>query len=98
MPRKIIIVDWDGVTEALCSGQLTKIEQFASLYKISRPTAKKMLSEKYGPGIRFHRGRGGGMSYYEDQRPMRSDGDSHNTESRQQALANIAALDEELGL
>lgn len=63
MPRKTITVSWDSVTAALTSGQLTKIEQFASQYNISRPTAKKMLAEKYGNAIVFNRGRAGGIVF-----------------------------------
>ena len=61
MPRKTITVDWNAVTSALSSGQMTKIEQFATQYGISRPTAKKMLADKYGTQIVFNRGRAGGI-------------------------------------
>ena len=63
MPRKTINVDWNAVTTALSSGQMTKIEQFASQYGVSRPTAKKMLADKYGNNIIFNRGRAGGIVY-----------------------------------
>jgi DNA-binding IscR family transcriptional regulator len=63
MARKTINVDWDSVTAALTNGQMTKIEQFATQYGISRPTAKKMLAEKYGNAIVFNRGRAGGIVF-----------------------------------
>lgn len=63
MSRKTITVDWNAVTSALTSGQMTKIEQFATQYNISRPTAKKMLAEKYGNAIVFNRGRAGGIVF-----------------------------------
>jgi hypothetical protein len=63
MPRKTITVDWDSVTSALTSGQMTKIEQFATQYGVSRPTAKKMLADKYGSAIVFNRGRAGGIVF-----------------------------------
>jgi|APGre2960657404_1045060.scaffolds.fasta_scaffold26047_2 hypothetical protein len=63
MPRKTITVDWDSVTSALSSGQMTKIEQFATQYGVSRPTAKKMLADKYGSAIVFNRGRAGGIVF-----------------------------------
>lgn len=63
MPRKNITVDWTVVTSALSSGSMTKIEQFATQFAISRPTAKKMLAEKYGNQIVFNRGRAGGIVF-----------------------------------
>lgn len=64
MPRKTnVTVNWDSVTEQLTSGQMTKIEQFATAYSISRPTAKKMLAEHYGNAIVFNRGRSGGIVF-----------------------------------
>jgi hypothetical protein len=63
MPRKIVNVDWSIVLNGLTSGSITKIEHFASMYNISRPTAKKMLAEKYGSSIVFTRGRSGGIVF-----------------------------------
>lgn len=63
MPRKVINVDWTHVTAALTNGQWKKIEQFADFVGVSRPTAKKMLAEKYGNAITFNRGRSGGIVF-----------------------------------
>lgn len=62
--RKTITVNWDDVTVALETGQLTKISSFAETHQISRPTAKKILKEKYGNAIRFQRGRNGGIAFH----------------------------------
>lgn len=63
MARQKISVDWNAVSEDLASGQLTRIEQFATARGISRPTAKKLLAEHYGNAIIFVRGRSGGIVY-----------------------------------
>lgn len=63
MAKKNINIDWDSTTKKLENGEITKIEQFASQYGISRPTAKKLLSEHYGTQIIFNRGRAGGIVF-----------------------------------
>jgi hypothetical protein len=56
-------VNWTEVEQNLSDGSLTKIEQFATKYTVSRPTAKKMLSDHFGSRLLFKRGRNGGMVF-----------------------------------
>ncbi len=56
-------IDWNLVTQSLANGQISKISDFAEMYNMSRPTAKKILKEKYGDGIAFRRGRHGGILF-----------------------------------
>lgn len=70
MARKKISVDWDNVTSRLSDGSLNKLEQFAEQYGISRPTAKKLLQDKYGSSIVFVRGRSGGIIYNPSASPV----------------------------
>jgi hypothetical protein len=57
------VIDWVMVTDHFTTGKITKIEQFASMFNVSRPTAKKMLEEYYGNRILFKRGRNGGIVF-----------------------------------
>lgn len=63
MTKKNINIDWDSTTKQLENGEITKIQQFAVKYGISRPTAKKLLSDHYGTQIVFNRGRAGGIVF-----------------------------------
>jgi len=56
-------INWNEISIKLSSGEYTKIEQFATLWGVSRPTAKKMLATKYGSQILFNRGRSGGIVF-----------------------------------
>jgi hypothetical protein len=56
-------INWSVITDGLTDGSITKIEQIAKMIGVSRPTAKKLLTEKYGPNLIFKRGRSGGLVY-----------------------------------
>ena len=70
MARNSVTVDWNSITLRLTDGSLTKIEQFATQHGISRPTAKKMLSDHYGSQIVFVRGRSGGIVFNPSGSPV----------------------------
>lgn len=68
--RKTVNIDWNATTTALTNGQLTRISDFAAQYGISRPTARRLLSEHYGASIGFQRGRTGGITFAPASRPQ----------------------------
>lgn len=63
MSNNNININWTEVEQDLSNGSMTKIEHFATKYNLSRPTAKKMLSDHFGDRLLFKRGRNGGMVF-----------------------------------
>jgi len=70
MNKKNLTVDWTATEEKLANGEIHKIEQFAAMIGVSRPTAKKLLAAQFGNRIVFTRGRSGGIQFLRHNTPV----------------------------